>query len=211
MKEQSRFGRILLIIMAISSATGFFYWYIQNLIEAPVIEWLSVTIRSLSFFTNITNLLALVMALSLLSGKGKLYDFFKSPSVQGACCLYIAFVGLGFWGLLGGPQVDNALDWIPELTAHTGSPILGAIYWFAAVPKRSLTWLDPVKWLVYPIAYLIFWLFRGPLVGYYPYFFVDVNAIGYSGVAIWTSVLIISYLFLGFGMRLIDRGKTPIM
>ena len=201
-------GHNLLRIMGLSSLIGFLYWYIQNLLEAPVVEWLSVTIRSLSFFTNLTNALIVIMVWALLSGKGRLYDFFKSPSVQSACCLYIAFVGLGFWGLLGGPEVSNVLDWIPEITAHTFSPIMGAVYWFFAVPKRSLSWIDPVKWLLYPIAYLIFWLFRGPLVGYYPYFFIDVDAMGYSGVALWTSILIIAYLLLGFGMRLIDRGKA---
>ena len=106
--------RLLLWAMLLSSLIGMAIWYIRRLTSAPVNEWFTETVVMFSYFTNLTNLIAVVMAAALLAGKGALYRWFKSPVVQAACCLYIAFVGIGFWFILGGPQnVESWLFWIP--------------------------------------------------------------------------------------------------
>lgn len=195
--------------MLISSLTGVAYWYIKRLTAVPFSEWASETVVMFSFFTNLTNLLIIVMAGALLLGRGRLYRWFKSPVVQSACCLYIAFVGLGFWFILGGPTyVQTVWDWIPEVTAHTLSPILGVVFFVRGVPRGALTWKHPFLWLAYPIAYLIYWLIRGPIVGYYPYFFIDVNLLGYAGVAAWSGALIALFLALGTMMWGYDRWQA---
>jgi hypothetical protein len=154
-------------------------------------------------------LIVIVMAASLLFGRGRLRQWFSSPAVQAACSLYVAFVGLGFWFLLGGPdQLVTVIDWLTEMTAHTLSPILGFVYWLRGVPKGQLTWRHPFMWLSYPIGYLVYWLFRGPIVGEYPYFFVDVNELGYGGVATWSGVLVVAFLILGGLMLLWDRRSS---
>lgn len=201
--------QILLWALLLSSVAGLSVWYMRRLTSAPVGEWLTETVEMFSFFTNLTNLLAIIMAAALLSGRGRLHAWFSRPPVQAAFCLYIAFVGLGFWFLLGGPQnVQTLLDWVPEVTAHTLSPILGAVFWYRCVPKGELAWRHAVIWLAYPIAYLVYWLIRGPIVGYYPYFFVDVNALGYSGVAVWSGALIVVFLILGTLMWRVDRWQA---
>lgn len=203
--------RLLLWTMLFSSLSGVSIWYIQRLAATPLAEWGSATVTMFSFFTNFSNAIIIVMVTALLFGRGRLQAWFNRPAVQSACCLYIAFVGLGFWFLLGGPgQMVTLLDWIPELTAHTFSPILGAVYWFRCVPKGQLTWRHPLLWLIYPIVYLVYWLFRGPLVGYYPYFFIDVNALGYRGVALWSGALIVVFLLLGSLMLLLDRRQAHL-
>ena len=201
--------QFLLWVMFLSSLTGITIWYIQRLSSASFSGWATATVEMFSYFTNFTNLIIIIMAGALLLGRGWPYNWFKSPAVQSACCLYIAFVGLGFWFILGGPgNLQTLLDWIPQICAHTLSPILGVIFWYRCVPKGYLTWQHPFLWLAYPIAYLVYWLIRGPLVGYYPYFFIDVNALGYSGVAIWSGALIIVFLVLGTLMWRIDRWQV---
>ncbi|MEZ5420482.1 MAG: Pr6Pr family membrane protein [Vicinamibacterales bacterium] len=37
-----------------------------------------------------------------------------------------------------------------------------------------------MRWLAYPVAYLAYALTRGSVDGWYPYFFIDVAAIGYG-------------------------------
>ena len=208
-KELSKEQRILLWVMMLSSVIGVGIWYVRGLMSTPFNEWLQRTVVTFSFFTNFSNAIIVVMAAALLFGRGRINRWFQSPSVQSACCLYIAFVGLGFWFILGGPgELNTLMDWIPEITAHSLSPILGAVYWFRIVPKGSLNRWDPIIWLSYPIAYLVYWLFRGPLVGYYPYFFIDVDALGYSGVAMWSGALIVVFLILGLLMLLVDRRRA---
>ena len=201
--------RLLLWAMLLSSLVGISIWYVRRLTGAPVNEWFSETVVMFSFFTNLTNLLIVLMAGALLLGRGRLSRWFSSPAVQAACCLYIAFVGLGFWFILGGPRsVQSWVFWIPELTAHTLSPFLGVVFWVRCVEKGSLNGRHPLIWLAYPIGYLLYWLIRGPLVGYYPYFFIDVNALGYAGVAIWSGALIVLFLVLGTLMWRIDRRQA---
>jgi hypothetical protein len=201
--------QILLWALFLSSLIGTTYWYLKRLTAAPLGQWGTETVEFISFFTNLTNLIVIIMAGALLFGRGRLANWFKSPTVQAACCLYIAFVGLAFWFLLGGPTyIQTTLDWLPEITAHSLSPILGAIFWYRCVPKGQMAWRHAVLWLAYPIAYLVYWLFRGPLVEYYPYFFIDVNALGYGGVAVWSGALIVVFLVLGTLMWLIDRWQA---
>ncbi|WP_420629674.1 Pr6Pr family membrane protein [Candidatus Leptofilum sp.] len=207
--KMNRERKMWLWTLLLSSLIGISIWYGRSLLNAPVAEWGRETVRTFSFFTNLSNLIIIIMAAALLIGRGRLDGFFKSPAVQAACCLYIAFVGLGFWFILGGPQnVPSWLFWIPEMTAHTLSPILGVVFFLRGVPKGELTWKHPFVWLAYPIAYLVYWLFRGPIVGYYPYFFVNVDAIGYSGVAAWSGALIVIFLVLGLIMWRIDSWQA---
>lgn len=201
--------QIFLWTMFLSSLTGVMIWYLKRLASVPFSDWGTSTVVMFSYFTNLSNLIIIIMAAALLFGRGRLYNWFKSPVVQSACCLYIAFVGLGFWFILGGPgTVPTFLDWIPQLTAHTLSPILGVVFWVRCVPRGELNGRHPFWWLLYPIGYLVYWLIRGPLVGYYPYFFIDVNALGYSGVALWSGALIVMFLLLGTLMWRIDRWQV---
>lgn len=199
----------LLWMMLLSSLVGVSIWYVRRLTAVPPSAWFTETVVMFSFYTNLTNLVVIFMAGALLAGKGRLYSWFKSPVVQSAWCLYIAFVGLGFWFILGGPQNVSAwFLWIPEITAHTLSPILGVVFWVWGVEKGKVNGRHPFIWLLYPLAYLIYWLIRGPLVGYYPYFFVDVNLLGYGGVAIWSGALLVVFLVLGSLMWRIDRWQA---
>jgi hypothetical protein len=166
-------------------------------------------IITLSYFTNLTNTLIVVMAAALLRGRGRIARVFASAPVQAAFSLYILFVGLAFWFVLGGPEeVEAWWLWIPEVTAHSLSPLLGVVWWVAAVPKGRLRLWHPFAWLAYPVAYLGYWLVRGPIVGEYPYFFIDVDELGYAGVAVWTGILVAGFLVLGLVMWVVDRLRS---
>ncbi len=201
--------RVILWVWLASSAVGVGIWHVRRLVEAPVSEWLTETIITLSYFTNLTNILIVLMAWGLLRERGRLARWFASPSVQAACSLYILFVGLAFWFVLGGPQdVEAWWLWIPEVTAHTLSPALGVVWWAGYVPRGALRAVQPVKWLAYPVGYLVYWLFRGPIVGEYPYFFIDVDELGYAGVATWSGILVAGFLVLGMMMLGVDRVRV---
>jgi len=190
--------RLWLWAMLLSSVTGTTIGVSRALAVIPITEWPARTVAIFSYFTTMTNTIVIIMAAVLLYGSGRLRNWFQSPSVQAACCLYIAFVGVGYWGLLGPSRLDTALAWLHELTVHSLSPVLGAGYLIRVVQVEQLRWYLPLTWLIYPIGYLVYWLFRGPIVGYYPYFFVDVNAIGYAGVAQWSAALIVGFLLLAW-------------
>jgi len=82
------------------------------------------------------------------------------------------------------------------------------VWWVVAVPKGRLRLWHPFAWLAYPIVYLGYWLVRGPIVGEYPYFFIDVAELGYAGVAVWTGILVAGFLVLGLVMWVVDRVRS---
>ena len=84
--------RLLLWIMFLSSLIGMTIWYVKRLALVSIGEWGTATVEMFSFFTNLSNLIIVIMAGALLFGRGRLHNWFKSPVVQAACCLYIAFV-----------------------------------------------------------------------------------------------------------------------
>lgn len=201
--------RAVLATWLASSAVGVGIWQANRMASSSIGEWPSQTVITFSYFTNSTNALVIVLAAALLVGRGRLARWAASPSVQAATSLYIVFVGLAFWFLLGGPEpIDRWWLWIPEATAHTLSPALGFLYWVWLVPTGSLRLRHPFVWLAYPIGYLAYWLVRGPIVGEYPYFFVDVDELGYGGVAIWSGVLVAAFVLLGSTMVGVDRSRA---
>jgi hypothetical protein len=54
--------RMLLWVWLTSSAVGVGIWHVRRLVNAPVSEWLTEHIITLSYFTNLTNTLIVVMA-----------------------------------------------------------------------------------------------------------------------------------------------------
>jgi hypothetical protein len=75
---------------------------------------------------------------------------------------------------------------------HTIVPILAVIGWLVFGPRRLTS--RRILWLsaVFPIAWCIFTLIRGAIVGWYPYPFIDVNVLGYGKVfvnCVWIAVL----------------------
>ena len=59
--------------MFLSSLTGLAIWYVKRLTSVTFSEWGDATVVMFSFFTNLTNLIIIVMAGALLAGRGRLY------------------------------------------------------------------------------------------------------------------------------------------
>ena len=56
---------------------------------------------------------------------------------------------------------------------------------------------DPVRWLAYPVAYLVYALTRGAFDDWYPYFFIDVVSLGYPRVLMNAALLSVGMLAAG--------------
>jgi hypothetical protein len=57
-------------------------------------------------------------------------------------------------------------------------------------PRHRLPLRLSAAWLAYPAAWLAYTLVRGADTGWYPYPFVDVDKLGYGGVA-WRCALLL--------------------
>ncbi|HEY5586736.1 MAG TPA: Pr6Pr family membrane protein [Ruminiclostridium sp.] len=105
----------------------------------------------------------------------------------------------------------NIFSW-QNMLVHYFVPIIVILDWIVFDEKLSFYWFDPILWLTIPITYLIFVFLRANLgeviaivKSQYPYFFLDVNMLGWEPVLKNVSILMIGFLFLGYSIYIIDR------
>ena len=160
----------------------------------------------LSYFTVLCNLLVAVsLTVLILMPSAKAGRFFSTLSVQTAIALYIFIVGLVYNLVLRGIWAPTGWQLVVDNLLHVVVPLLYVLYWALFRPKGSLQWRDGLYWLLFPLAYLLYSLIRGPLVQWYPYPFLDVAKLGYEKVLI--NILLMLALFLAAGLALIAANR----
>ena len=203
--EQTKASQIYLVIVAIVGWFALilqFYLMIQNRkVSIP-----ETTIRFFSFYTILTNILIALYSTFLLlkpdSGWGK---YFSRSSVATAITIYILVVGITYNLILR--QIWNPQGWdkVADELLHLAIPILFLVYWLIFVPKGTLKLGNVFPWLIYPLFYFIWTMIFGTLSGFYPYFFIDVNELGFGKVLLNSGVLTIGFLLLSLLFVGLDR------
>ena len=146
------------------------------------------------FFTVLTNILvALVLTIACLRPASR--GFLAQRGTRSAVLVYIAMVGIIYSTILRPYWMPSG---IADKLLHDVLPPLYLLYWIAFVPKGDLRWIDPLYWLSFPVAYFLYVLMRGLLIGSYPYSFLDAAALGYSRLAVNGIFLLVAFLAVGY-------------
>jgi len=96
---------------------------------------------------------------------------------------------------------------------HIYIPMFAIMDWLAFDHKPSYKILDPLKWQMIPIFYFIFALCRAEIGGLltqtsrYPYFFIDIDKIGFpavmrNAVILLMCFIVLAYIFYGIDVLL---------
>ena len=147
-----------------------------------------------------------------------------SPLLKGAATVYISITGLVYNLILAKALAASPLPpgtiIVPLIggtlsndLVHIIAPLMAVLDWLLLDVHGRLRWQYPLRWLVYPLAYLAFILIRGLLVHgpfvypnlHYPYPFLNVDKIGYSGVALNTVIYGIAFWLIGLVFVVVDR------
>ena len=210
-----KISRTKQIYLAAGAVTGWFAVILQFYLQlinrlAGVTETI---FRFFSYYTILTNILvAFCFTVLLLFSRSEIGKFLSQPKVLTAVAGYIAFVGLAYHILLRHLWNPEGLQFIVDVLLHSCMPVMFFLYWLIFVPKADLKWSNVVPWMIYPVAYLLWVLFRGVFSGFYPYPFVDVNNLGYHRVllndgGLIVAFLLLSLLFVGLGKLISRRGR----
>jgi hypothetical protein len=161
-------------------------------------------IRYFSYFTILTNLLVAISFTTLVLPKSRWYSFFSRKTVLTAVTLYILIVGFVYNLILRSQWNPQGLQLLVDNGLHTITPLLTLFYWLVYVSAKNIKWYQTVSWLIYPFAYLIYALIRGSFSNFYPYFFINVDSLGYSKALInagfvTAAFLVVALLLLGAG------------
>ncbi len=154
-----------------------------------------------SYFTIDSNLIAVaVLLLGAAGWKG------VAPSTEtllrGAAVVYMSVTGIVFTLLLSNTDVDTAIPWV-NTVVHELMPLVIVADWLLDPPADRLTVRRGLLWLAFPLAWIVYTLIRGALVGRYPYPFLDPANGGYPTVLVYClAILVLMTIVCGLAVGL---------
>ena len=178
-------------------------------------------------FTNISNFLCIgVMLAELIQTAKKKEDSYVSaaPVLKFIGMLGILLTFLVFNIMLAGAEGrDPQANWrVGSLIFHVALPILYITDWFLFYERKQTKWYYPIASTAFPLAYIAFLLIQAIILKFdtsilipttttpliYPYFFVNLDTQGISGVLMWVGILSAAFIAVGFAFYGLDRlGK----
>ncbi|MDB6078961.1 MAG: hypothetical protein JWO82_2708, partial [Akkermansiaceae bacterium] len=157
--------------------------------------------KLLSYFTILTNLLVLASyAFALVRPDSRIGSSFGRASVSTGVLLYIVLVSSLYTLLLARFWHPPGWQGAANIILHYATPLLYLAYWTLFVPKQNLPWKLALTWLAYPVAYWIWVLGRGAILGDYPYFFMNPATLGYQRLLLYSTALTGVFYLGGLGV-----------
>ena len=182
--------------------------------SAIITEIVTISARGLfsasdffSYFTIEANTIAFIVFLVSASylfarKKSAVVDFFR-----GASTFFMVVTGIVFAVLLAGIEgaTLTAVPW-DNIVLHYLIPIAVTLDWILDPPAQKISYQKALAWLIFPLAYLAYSLIRGPIVGWYPYPFLDPSNGGYGQVALTSVVILLGGLVLAYVVSRVGPG-----
>lgn len=197
-KKQQTYLIIGTVITWFAVVVQFYLMIINRVMAVP-----ETIIRFFSFFTILTNILvALCFTVLLMKQKSACHRFFSRTQTLTAIAVYIGIVGIVYNTILRFIWNPQGLQLVVDELLHLVIPVFFILYWSKYATKTELHWKNVFPWMIYPLVYVVYILFRGAVSGFYPYPFIDVKALGYHQVflnsgGLFFAFLLLSLLFVG--------------
>lgn len=154
----------------------------------------------LRYFTVLSNLLLAVVLTGVALGAKRL----SAPWLVGGTALALLLVGVVYGLLLRGLLELSGGARLADTLMHYVTPTLAPLFWLAYAPKGALRLEDPVRWALFPLAYLAYALVRGMVEGLYAYPFINLARLGWSGVGINAAAIAGGFLMAGLLLVWLD-------
>ena len=169
------------------------------------------------YFTNISNFLCIgVMVTALVQTIKKKEDSFvtATPLLKFIGLLGILLTFLVFNIMLAGEEGrDPQLNWrIGSLTFHVVLPLMFIAHGVLFYERKMCKWYYPIASIGFPLVYAIFLLIHALILNFdssitnavgkgtliYPYFFVNLDTQGITGVLMWIGILSVVFVAVGY-------------
>ena len=195
----------LAAVAAVAWASVALQFYSSLSRDFAFVSLLARIIDVLSYFTITTNILVAVVA-TIGAQQGSDGKPLASQGAVAATAVYIFVVGVTYALLLKGSA--KLVGW-PAVWAdfglHEVTPVIYVAYWLLFAPKAKLRWSQPAAWLIYPAVYILYTLFRGTLIHRYPYFFANVDSLGWPRAILNAVLFLAVFWLLGIGAVALGR------
>jgi hypothetical protein len=152
------------------------------------------TINYFSFFTIQSNLIgAAVFLVGALAAPRRSLTW---DLVRGGAAMYRTTTFFVYGILLAGQEssLQTTEPWV-NAVLHQIFPVIVVADLLLRPLAHRLDFRLALTWTLYPLAYLVYSLVRGPIADWYPYFFLDPDrAGGYLGIAGYCVAILIGFL-----------------
>jgi len=188
--------RAALGIAAVAALTLLTRIYLRSGDDGGVIGAISYLSQ---FFTILTNAVVMVMMLLIASRRHVPVRWVK------AVVIAIVIVGIIYHLLLAHLVEFVGLAFWADHGVHTVVPALSALWWLVFAFKPPLRGSDLMVWIAWPVLYCTYILIRANFSGFYPYPFLNLPELGWSGLAISIFELLVSFIVVGLALTAIGR------
>lgn len=158
-----------------------------------------------SFFTILSNLLAVFCFAAHVFGQCRHLAFFRRPKIATAVALYMLVVAAIYIVILEGLWAPTGLMRVLDTLLHYVMPALFLIFWFAFVPKGASAYADIPGFLAFPFLYGVYAMIRGAITGEYPYPILDAGRLGYPAALANMAFILALFVILGLAFVTYDR------
>ena len=168
-------------------------------------------------FTNLSNYLCIgIVFAELVQTAKKKADSYVStaPFLKfiGVLAILLTFFVFNFL-LAGQPDRDPQANWrVASICFHVILPIMYVFDWLLFYEHKKVRWFYPLASVIFPVVYVAFVYVRAVILNFnpdapyiYPYFFLNLETQGISGVAKWVVILFAGFIALGFIFYGIDK------
>ncbi|MDF3981731.1 Pr6Pr family membrane protein [Luteibacter sp. PPL201] len=203
MVRRDAVSHLVAVVVAAVAWPGLLLQYWLILWSGPLLQ---VTVRYLSFFTILSNLLVALVATAIATGGNWApFNRLRTARVRGLAALSITVTWLVYMTVLQGHWHPRGVHLIADRTVHYVVPLMYVAWWATLQEHGTLSWGDIGRWLGFPLAFAVWTLLRGAVVHEYPYPFMDVDRIGYGHVVLNSLAVGVLFVVLGALYVSLDR------
>ena len=157
-----------------------------------------------SFYTNWTNILLVLIYLAIFRGWASLNS--AATSVTGLSSIIMVMIVYHF--LLSATHFPEGINIITNVVKHYMAPVIFTAVWFTSKHTGTLNWRDLYKFILFPLAFLVFTYLKAAVTGEYPYDFLNLSLNGVEGVAPIIGAIVVLILSLG-SLAIFYNNKAP--
>lgn len=173
-----------------------------------------VTWEFLKYYTNISNYFVFAVSVVVLYHNVKRVfagekegNNEKIHNLKFITTVMILVTFLVYIILLGDPFSADFWRNLGNLSYHVIAPVLFILDYILFEKKKSVSVFAPLLSTIIPLIYVAYIMILGACIPNfeYPYFFLNVNNLGYGGVTIWVTILVVIFIAIGYILWIYNR------
>lgn len=176
-----------------------------------------------TYYTLLSNaVVVLFMSYTVWCMLTKRDEVLDSPvflRLKGGVTIAITLTFLVYAILLAPKAKPEDFYHIKNYTLHYAVPIMVIVDWLFFDKPNAYRVGDPIRWTIFPLLYCVVALIKGYVFQIpisdepnspYPYFFLNVEKIGWSGFFMYFTAILVGYVVLGYIMYIVKRRKKAV-